>query len=134
MYESPEHLPPVRSSELDPVLLNAGDWPVKPIKHIYCRLALLLNTTDISPIHESKDPEAKVSSFTSIISSILDQIVSLKKISITNNDMPWMTVQIKALIKDQCAFCSADKSSYKNLKSIIAKKMMNAKKPWVEEL
>ncbi len=67
------------------------------------------------------DPEAKVGAFASTIISILDKTVPLKKIFIT--DKPWMTVQIKDLIKDrQCAFCSGDKTSYRKLKSIIAKK------------
>ncbi len=69
------------------------------------------------------DPEAKVGAFTSTIISILDKTVPLKKVSITYTDKPWMTVQIKDLIKDrQCAFCSGNKTSYRKLKSIIGKK------------
>ncbi len=87
-----------------------------------------MNTTDFFHIHEAMDPEAKVGAFTSTIISILDKTVPLKKVSITNTDKPWMTVQIKDLIKDrQCAFSSGNKTSYRKLKSIIAKKIMNAK-------
>ncbi len=81
-----------------------------------------MNTTDFSHIHEAMDPEAKVGAFISTILSILDKTVPLKKISITNTDKPWMNVQIKDLIKDrQCAFFSGDKTSYRKIKSIIAK-------------
>ncbi len=137
MYQTPEHLPPVGSSDHQTILLNAGNWPTKPIKHIFCRkrtpetireLGLLMNTTDFFYIHEAMDPEAKVGAFTSTIISILDKTVPLKKVSITNTDKPWMTVQIKDLIKDrQCAFCSGNKTSYRKLKSIIAKKNQECK-------
>ncbi len=74
------------------------------------------------------DPEAKVGAFTSTIISTLDKTVPLKKVSITNTDKPWMTVQIKDLIKDRrCAFCSGNKTSYRKLKSIIAKKNQECK-------
>ncbi len=86
-----------------------------------------MNTTDFSHIHEAMDPEAKVGAFTSTI------------VSITDTDKPWMTVQIKDLIKDrQCAFVSGYKTSYRKIKSIIAIKIKNAKKQYyqhdVEEL
>ncbi len=143
MYQTPEHLPPVGSSDHQTILLNAGNWPTKPIKHIFCRkrtpetireLGLLMNTTDFSHIHESMDPEAKVDAFTSTIISILDKTVPLKKVSITNTDKPWMTVEIKDLrIKDrQYAFCSGDKTSYRKIKSIIAKKIKSAKKQYYQ--
>ncbi len=132
MYQTPEHLPPVGSSDHQTILLNAGNWPTKPIKHIFCRkrtpetireLGLLMNTTDFFYIHEAMDPEAKVGAFTSTIISILDKTVPLKKVSITNTDKPWMTVQIKDLIKDrQCAFCSGNKTSYRKLKQSLPKK------------
>ncbi len=98
-----------------------------------------MNTTDFSHIHEAMDPEAKVGAFTSTIVSILDKTVPLKKVSITDTDKPWMTVQIKDLIKDrQCAFVSGYKTSYRKIKSIIAIKIKNAKKQYyqhdVEEL
>ncbi len=87
-----------------------------------------MNTTDFSHIYESKDPAAKVDAFASTIISILDKTVPLKKVSITNTDKPWMTVEIKDLIKDrQYAFCSGDKTSYRKIKSIIAKKNQERK-------
>ncbi len=116
MHQTPEHLPPVGSSDHQTILLNTGNWPTKPIKlfFFFCRkrtpetiweLGLLMNTTDFSHIHEAMDPEAKVGAFISTILSILDKTVPLKKVSITNTDKPWMNVQIKDLIKDrQCAF------------------------------
>ncbi|KAK7151638.1 hypothetical protein R3I94_008091 [Phoxinus phoxinus] len=148
MYESPEHLPPVGSSDHETILLDAGNWPTKPIKHIFCRkytpetnrqLGLLMNTTDFSHILEATDPEAKVSAFTSTIRSILDRTIPFKKVSITDNDKPWMTIQIKDLIKDrQLAFCSGNKTTYSKRKITIAKKIKNAKKQYyiheVEEL
>lgn len=86
------------------------------------QLGLLMNTTAFSPIHEATDPEVKVSVFTSIIRSILDKAVPLMRVSITNNDKPWMTVQIKKLIKErQHAFCCGDKAAYRNLQLTIVK-------------
>lgn len=110
MYVSPEHFPPVGSSDHQTIMLNAGKcWPSNPIQHIFCRkhtpetnrqLGLLKNTTDCSHIHYATAPELKVSAFTST-GSILDKTVPLKKVYNTNNDKPWMTMQIKDLIKER---------------------------------
>ncbi len=35
MYQIPEHLPPVGSSDHQTILLNAVSLPTKPIKHIF---------------------------------------------------------------------------------------------------
>ncbi len=109
MYESPVHLPPVVTSDHQTIMWYAGKLPSKPTLYITChkrisealrQLGVLMNTTAFPPIHEATDPEVKVSVFTSIIRSILDKAVPLKRVSVTNNGKPWMTVQIKKMIKE----------------------------------
>lgn len=52
---------------------------------------------------------------------LLQKTVPFKKVSVTNNDKPWMTIHIKDLIKErQRPFCSGKETRYTNLKSVKA--------------
>ncbi len=122
MYEPPVHLPPVSTSDHQTIMWNAGKWPSKPIQYINCRkhtpktmrqLGLLMNTVDFSNIHEVSDPEVQVSVFTSTIQFILDKVVPLKRVSVTDTDKPWMTVQIKHLKKKDSMFLAQKKCTQK---------------------
>lgn len=92
------------------------------------QLGFLMNITDFSHIHEPPDPEARVEALTKSINSILDRTVKLRKVPITNNDEPWMTVQIKSFLrKRQHAFCAGDNVTYRQTKIVAAKLIKKAK-------
>lgn len=59
--------------------------------------------------------------FQAHLTHLLQKTVQFKKVSVTKNDKPWMTIHIKDLIKErQRAFCSGKETRYTNLKSVKA--------------
>ena len=75
-----------------------------------------------------QDPSEKCSLFIQTTLSKLDEVVPTKEIKIKDNDKPWMTPQIKAvIIERERAFVKKNKPLWRNLRNKVNKLIISAK-------
>jgi hypothetical protein len=91
-------------------------------------LGLKMNLEDWEKVYSEWDVDDKVSVFISIVICMLDETIPVRTVRAHCTDKPWMTPNIKALIKArQRAFTKGETPKYKSLHAKVTKLISNAK-------
>ena len=91
-------------------------------------LGLKMNLEDWEKVYSEWDVDDKVSVFNSIVICMLDEAIPVRTVRAHCTDKPWMTPNIKALIKArQRAFTKGETPKYKSLHAKVTKLISNAK-------
>ena len=143
LYYDAQHLPPIGRSDhqcllITPKVRQKILSEVKQVRMMkpanFNALRLKLNQEEWEDVLSAEDFDDKVLAFNSIIKNAVDDTMPLKTVRVHPSDKPWMTPQIKVLIRDrQRAYTRGDQGKYNQLKAKISRLIANAKQKFYQD-
>ena len=143
LYHDAQHLPPIgRSDHQCPLLTPKITQKIPPeVKQVRVMkpanlnaLGLRLNQEEWEDVLSAEDVDDKVLAFNSIIKNAMDDTMPLKTVRVHPSDKPWLTPQIKILIRDrQKAYTHGDQEKYNQLKAKVSCLIANAKQKFYQD-
>ena len=143
LYHDAQHLPPIGRSDhqcllLTPKITQKIPPEVKQVRVMkpanLNALGLKLNQEEWEDVLSAEDVDDKVLAFNSIIKNAMDDTMPLKTVWVHPSDKPWLTSQIKILIRDrQRAYTRGDQEKYNQLKAKVSRLIANAKQKFYQD-
>lgn len=137
LYDEALHLPAIGRSDHQTLLLPPKiRQKMPPVSKKYRQmkpenlnaLGLKMNLEDWEEMYSKSDVDDKVSAFNSVIITMFDETIPVRTVRVHSTDKPWMTSNIKALIKArQRAFTKGESRKYECLHTKVTKLISNAK-------
>jgi len=143
LHYDAQHLPPIGRSDhqcllLTPKIRQKIPPEVKQVRMMkpanFNALGLKLNQKEWEDVLSAEDVDDKVLAFNFIIKNAMDDTMPLKTVRAHPSDKPWMTPQIKILIRDRkMAYTRSDQGKYNQLKAKISRLIANAKQKFYQD-